>query len=140
MATMSDVVKFMMGNPFPKFRPSIVHEPITDTLMVYAKNVSSYGSRLNSRFTIFKGHSDGELIGFEIKGISRVINANTDLALHVTKSTVKIMDAVRMALTMDLEEPVAVDPQTTIASIQFLLQTSNLENEEIVDRELQLSR
>lgn len=98
MATMTQVEERLREQGVPPFRPGPVYERHTDSLMFYIKDVPSYASRLNSRFTIFRDAENDALIGFEIKGFSRLLRHYTSFDLMVTKEAVTLKQCVGMVV------------------------------------------
>lgn len=98
MVTMTQIRERLHDGGMPEFRPGPVYERHTDSLMFYISDVPSYASRLNSRFTIFRNAEDDSLVGFEIKGFSRLIRHYTDFDLMVTSKTVTLKQCVGMVL------------------------------------------
>jgi hypothetical protein len=99
--------EFEQGS-LPEFTPGYFYEPKTDSLQFYLQDTPSYGNRLNELFTIFVADEDDSLVGFEIKGVSSLIDRVGSFGLEVTNETVKpipMRDLVKYAVA-----PVPIDP------------------------------
>jgi hypothetical protein len=96
-----------------QFRAVPYYEPETDSLIFYARNVSSYGKRVSRYLTIFLSNDDNTLVGVEVKGFKRVILPAVegmgdvsvgDCLLEHDGKTIELSVIARCALASELSE------------------------------------
>jgi len=138
MATMTEVAELIGANQVPRFRPSPVYDAHSDSFMLFARNTPSFASRLNSRFTLFLDAENKTLVGFEIKGFSRLLKRMRQLRLFVTNSTVTLQQSVAVAIISSEGEGGEAESDQAIRSITMLLEESDLGGRNIDPESMEL--
>lgn len=132
MATLTEVAAMIDELDSTEFNPEPFFDRLTDSLVFYAKDVRTHASRLNKRFTLFLDANDDSLVGFEIKGFSRLVRYMTEFDVFVTNSTVRLDHSVALAMQPDDFGTEPPDQGESIESIKLLLRRSRL-NERVVN-------
>jgi hypothetical protein len=68
------LAQFLTEETVEEFTPTPYWEPETDSLIFYFKDEPSYSKRINDLATVFLSAIDDQLVGFEIKGIKRILS------------------------------------------------------------------
>lgn len=74
MATTDKFVEFLNSDDRP-FSPTPFYERLTDSIIFYFENKSSYAKRVNRHFTVFLDNTNDGIVGFEIKGVQSIKKA-----------------------------------------------------------------
>ena len=83
------------------FQPVWMYDRQADAFRLFAKDVPNFTNQLGAQFSMFLAYPDGELVGFEIRQFSRLLQKMRKLpafSLLFTNSTVKISTSVDAAL------------------------------------------
>lgn len=83
------------------------YEPLSDSLIFYAKRGRSYGKRINNLLTLFLSVDDNKLVGLEIKGVKRIARLAKTYGIIVedNRAKMKIGVLVGMAAAEEAETP-----------------------------------
>lgn len=74
MANTDKFVQLLKSENRP-FSPRPFYERLTDSIIFYFVNTSSYAKRVNRHFTVFLDDSSNRVVGFEIKGVQTIHKA-----------------------------------------------------------------
>ncbi len=135
---MTEIIERMGSSDIPSFRISPIYDADTDSIIVYARNKPSFASRLNSRFTLFLDADDNTLVGFEIKGFSRLLKRMRQFDLFVTNSTVTLQESVKAAMFSTDGESDDSTEDRAIKSITLPLRENSLGNRTIDEDRFEL--
>ena len=74
------------------FRAEHFYDQQADAVIYYARNVPSWSNRINKYLTLFLADEDDTVVGFEVKGLSIIARAISDL-----DHGVEVSDPIRVA-------------------------------------------
>ena len=122
------------------FQPAWMYDTQSDAFRLFAKDVPNFANRLSAQFSMFLSYPDGELVGFEIRHFSRLLQKMRKLpafSLLFTNSTVKISTSVDAAL-LGCDTPGVLgveEDEGQIQKIHLLMKSCDCEDLEIdIDR------
>lgn len=98
--TMDEVAEFAETHSPREFRAAPFYERHTDSIILYAKDCPSYASRLNALITVFLSEADDLLVGFEVKGVTGLIERcrKAGVAIRVERDRVQLRSLVEYSV------------------------------------------
>lgn len=110
MATaLTEISQRFEAEGLPEFKPGYFYEPHMDTLQYFVKDEQSHENRLNDRFTIFVADDDKSLVGFEIKGVTEMMDNCGAVIWAVTAKAVR-----RLPMSKLVEWAIASPPSPNV--------------------------
>lgn len=110
MAHLKEFASFLKEmRPTGEFVAKPFYEPRTDSLIFYARNVSSYGKRLNQLLTLFLSNEDHSLVGCELKGVKRLLKRVDGCAVFVHDHKIKLSLLMGIGLAPEPDDEYLID-------------------------------
>jgi len=91
-----------------EFRAEPFYKADADALFFYARDVQSYAKRLNSTLTLFLSTDGDEVVGFRIKGVTRILKTMHSLGIDkvvINEKGIRLSMFVKLAQIAPPDDP-----------------------------------